>query len=380
MKKFFSILLAVCGTVLFAAADDAQVYRAATRHVDFDGNFITYYNSTELGELINRIPEVIENFSAFDESGHLKTAASAAEMVLKAMNLNALRASAMSQKELKEDLFLYKGSYYLGKNAQLPGIFSTAGFNGNLSLQGALATIPSDVIYAAQFQLMPGKFYQHLEQTIRNSKHEQIKTLCNMVVRGTNVDVNKLLNSANGLYTVIFAGENEETFRFSLTIPDNDGTISAELKKLLPPDPGNPNRSLIPAPMKKKREYFKPEIVYLDKQIMLVSSFERCLAVQHRPYGLRADFIRLLPATGAGFSFLNITPKTLNNLKKKCQDKPVILALLNTLSPANAAEVVKIAPDGIYSVGVADFSLTAAYFNFSQRLSGFTNEAKANKK
>ena len=67
-------------------------------------------------------------------------------------------------------------------------------------------------------------------------------------------------------------------------------------------------------------------------------------------------------------------------LKKKCQDKPVILALLNTLSPANAAEVVKIAPDGIYSVGVADFSLTAAYFNFSQKLSAFTDEAKANKK
>ena len=380
MKKFFSALLAACGVVLCAAPDDAQIYRATTRHIDFDGNFITYYNSTELGELINQIPQVIEKISAFDESGKLKPAACAAELVLKAMNLSALRASAMSQKELKEDLFIYKESYYLGKNAQLPGIFSTAGLNGNLSLQAALATFPADVVFAAQFQMMPGKFHQHLDRTIKNSKHKQIQTVCEVTCKNTKVDVAKLLNSANGLYTVIFAGETEDTFRFSVTIPDNDGTIAAELKKQLPPDPKNPNRSRLIVPMKKKREYLKPEIIYLDKQIMVVSSFERCIAKNHRPYALKADFVRQLPATGAGFAVLNITPEFLANLKNLCKDKPVILTLLNTLSPASGAEVVKIAPDGVYSVGVADFSLTAAYFNFSQKLATIIDEAKAIKK
>ena len=192
------------------------------------------------------------------------------------------------------------------------------------------------------------------------------------------IDIAKLLNSANGLYTLILAGDSEETFRFSLTVPDNDGSISAELKKLLPPDPQNPNRSVIP--VKKKREYLKPELVYLDKQIILVSSFERCVAKIHRPYALKADFVRQLPANGAAFSVLNITPQTLESLKRLCKDKPVILTLLNTINPASGAEVIKIAPDGVYTVGVADFSFSAAYFNFSQKLATIIDEAKALKK
>ena len=380
MKKLFSTLFAASAITLCAAPDDAQVYRATTRHIDFDGSFLCYYNSTELGQLINQLPQVIEKFSAFDESGRLKPAAAAAEMILKAMNLNALRASAFSQKELKSDLFIYKESYYLGKAAALPGIFSTAGQNNDLSLQAALASMPADLIFASQFQLMPGKFFQHVDNTIKSSKHEQIKTVCDMSCPNAKIDIAKLLNSANGLYTLILAGDSEETFRFSLTVPDNDGIISAELKKLLPPDPKNPNRSVIPMQMKKKREYLKPELVYLDKQIILVSSFERCVAKIHRPYALKADFVRQLPANGAAFSVLNITPKTLESLKRLCKDKPVILTLLNTINPASGAEVIKIAPDGVYTVGVADFSFSAAYFNFSQKLATIIDEAKALKK
>ena len=201
-----------------------------------------------------------------------------------------------------------------------------------------------------------------------------------MMIQGTKVDVAKLLNSANGLYTVILAGDSKETFLFSVTIPDNDGTLAVELKKLLPPDPKNPNRSIIPATIKKNREYFKPEFVYLDKQVILVSSFDRCIAKTHRPYALKADFTRLLPAEGAGFAVMNITPKTLESLKKCCEDKPAVLALLNTLSPASYAEVVKLAPDGVYSIGVADFSITSAYFDFSQKLAQIASNAKANKK
>ena len=124
----------------------------------------------------------------------------------------------------------------------------------------------------------------------------------------------------------------------------------------------------------------KPELVYLDKQIILVSSFERCVAKIHRPYALRADFVQQLPANGAAFSVLNITPKALANLKNFCKNKPLILALLNAISPASGAEVIKIAPDGVYTVGVADFSFSAAYFNFSQKLSTFAEEAKSLKK
>ena len=380
MKKLFSTLFAASAIALCAAPDDAQVYRATTRHIDFDGEQIVYYNCTELGQLINKLPGVIEKISAFDESGRLKPAAAAAEMILKAMNLNALRAVAASQKELKSDLFIYKSSSYLGKAAALPGIFSIAGENGNLSLQSALASMPADLIFASQFQLMPGKFFQHVDSTIKNSKHEQIKTVCDMSCPNAKIDIAKLLNSANGLYTLILAGDSEETFRFSLTVPDNDGSISAELKKLLPPDPKNPNRSVIPMQMKKKRKYLKPELVYLDKQIILVSSFERCVAKIHRPYALKADFLRQLPANGAAFSVLNITPKTLGSLKRLCKDKPVILTLLDTINPASGAEVIKIAPDGVYTVGVADFSFSAAYFNFSQKLATIIDEAKALKK
>lgn len=385
MKKISAMFLALCSTMmLYAAPDDAQVYRAATRHIDFDGDSIIYYNSTELFSMLNSLPETGGKIAAafIDPVGHdrIKLVSDAAKILVEALNLDALRAIAWSHKELRSDLHIYKSSCYLGKEAQLPGIFNISGINGNISLQDVLAALPSDLIFAAKMQIMPGKFYGNLMETIQKSDHPQIKNFCNMFIQGVPVDVAKLLNSANGLYTLIIAGETPETFRVSLTIPDRDGTISAELKKVLPPSPQSPGRTVLPCPIGKGQDILRPEIVYLDKEIMLVSNGARCLETPHRPYALKADFLRLLPASGAGFTFVNLTPKAIASLKSAVAPQiPALTGLFNTLTPANLAEVTRVSPNGIYSIAVADFSIESVYFDFCMKLGEIINQMQSAK-
>ena len=385
MKKTIFTLLAVCGTLLLSAApDDLQIYRATTRHVDFDGNILTYYNTTELFSLLDSLPEFLGKIlSALNETpDKQKLIEDSVKLAVDGFNFKAVRATAWSQKEIKPDLYIYKLSNYLGKSAQMPGLFSLAGINGNPSLQGALAMLPSDVIFAHQSQLQPGKFYAHLTALARNSQNPQIagaENLLNIMINQQKINLPALLNSASGLYTLIIAGETPETFRFSLTIPDRYGLLSAKLKQDLPPVPNAPGRSKLPIPVVKGFEFIQPEFVYLEKEVILVSNFDRCLGKIHRSCELRADFLRLLPATGAGFTVLKFTPAALANLKKSFKNQPTIMELLNTLSPASAAEVIRITPDGVHSIGVADFSISSAYYKFSHKMSTVISNIQAAK-
>lgn len=385
MKKRVFTLLVTCGALLLSAApDDAQIYRATTRHVDFDGETLCYYNTTELFSLMDSLPKFLgKMLSALNEApDKQKLVEDSVKLFVDGFNFKAVRAAAWSQKEINPDLYIYKSSTCLGKSAQMPGLFSLAGINGNLSLQGALAMLPADVIFAHQTQLQPGKFYAHLTDLARNSKNPQIagaENLVNLMLNQQKINLPALLNSASGLYTFIIAGETPETFRFSLTIPDRHGILAATIKKFLPPAPQTPGRSKLPIPPAKGFEFIQPEFVYLEKEVILVSNFDRCLGKIHRSSELRADFLRLLPATGAGFTVLKFTPTALANLKKSYQNQPVIMELLNTLSPASAAEVIRITPDGVQSIGVADFSISAAYFKFSQKLSSVITSIQAAK-
>ena len=360
MKKILTLLFSLsCAVTVFAAPDAAQIFRSTTRHVDFDGENLLYLNTTELGTLINKLPAGLGKIGSAalgEKKEDVNTFVCGAEILLKTLNLNALQAVAASEKKYKDDLYVSKSVLYLGKDAALPGLFNTSGFSNNCSLNEALAEMPSDVIAAIKFQFYPGTLYAGLEKNIEVMGDAAIKEMYVTVkseLAQKGIDLKQLLNSAGGTWSIIAAGSSEKDLRVSITIPDNDGTLTAVLKKFLPPGANTPDRSFIPGPMSKQ----KPAVLYLDKKIVLVSDAERCAKIE-RPFSLPADFVRMLPAKAAGFKVVRLSPELIAGLKqmKEVTKEPVLQQLIAGLKPGLSFEATQIESDAVRNVTVADFS------------------------
>lgn len=359
MKKFQALLFSLsCTVTLFAAQDAAQIFRNTTRHVDFNGENLFYFNSIELGATINALPAHLSKMAVAFEApaDKVNTTRCGANIILKTLNLSALKAIASSEKQYKKDLYLSKTVLYFGKDAQMPGLFNISRFANNCSLNEALAEFPSDVIAAIKFPCYPGDLNTELEKNIGIMGNPEIKMFYAEIrsqLAKNGIDANKLNASIGGNWSIIVAGKSEETLRFTISIPDNDGTLTALLKKHLPPDAATPDRSFIPDPPPNTR----PAILYMGNRVMLVSDAARCAKIE-RPFALPADFVRMLPANAAGFKVVNLSPELLAGLKqmKFIRKNPVALKVVNSLKPGLAFETTLAESDAIRSITAADFS------------------------
>ncbi len=358
MKKLSALIFSLCCTAaVFAAPDAAQIYRNTTRYVDFDGNTLMYYNTAEFFSLFNTLPNRIGKImTAMDADAKLvSTVSSAMEIILKSCNLSAIKATAHSQKQCAKTLYLSKSVAYTGKNGVVPGCFDTSKNLNTYNLNAVLAEFPVDTIAALKFQYFPGELNASFEKNLGSSNNADVKNFFAQTrakAQKNGIAIDKLLASANGNWSMYVAGNSLETFRIAITIPDNDGSITAVLKKHLPPSPETPDRSFIP-PLPDSK--MKPAILYLGKQLMLVNDFERCTKIE-RPFSIPPEFARMLPANAASFSFLKISPELIAALRQMKDLPPQAKLLLDALYPCLAVDAAVVESDAVRSIGVADFS------------------------
>ena len=370
MKKLSMFVFSLCCiAAVFAAPDAAQIYRNTTRHIDFDGDALMYYNTTELFSLFNTLPNRIAKIiTAMDaDSKSVNAASSAMEIIFKSCNLSAIKATAYSRKKCAKTLYLSKSFAYTGKNGVVPGCFDTSKNLNTYNLNTVLAELPVDTVAALKFQYFPGEMNAAFEKNIEQCSNAEVKKFFADVrtkAQKEGIAIDKLLASANGNWTIFFAGDSPETFRVTITIPDNDGSITELLKKHLPPSPQTPDRSFIP-PLPESK--MKPAILYLGKQIMIVSDFDRCTKIE-RPFSIPPAFAAKLPANAASFSFIKISPELIANLQKMKDIPEQVKPLLYALYPCQAVDAAVVESDGLRTVGVADFSFNDLLINLLSTL------------
>ena len=365
MKILSALVFSLCCTAaVFAAPDAAQIYRNTTRYVDFDGETLMYYNTAEFFSLFNTLPNRIGKImTAMDADAKMvSTVSSAMEIILKSCNLNAIKATAHSQKQFAKTLYLSKSVAYTGKNGVVPGCFDTSKNLNTYKLNDVLAELPFDTVAALKFQYFPGELNDAFEKNLEQCSNAEVKNFfaqARAKAQKDGIAIDKLLASANGNWTIFFAGYSPESFRVTITIPDNDGSITAVLKKHLPPAPQTPDRSFLP-PLQQSK--MKPAILYLGKQIMIVSDFDRCTKIV-RPFSIPPYFANKLPADAASFSFLKISPELIDNLRQMKDIPPEVKPLLDALYPCQAVDAAVVESDGLRSVGVANFSINDLVIN-----------------
>ena len=370
MKKLSTLVFSLCCTAaVLAAPDAAQIYRNTTRHIDFDGDTLVYYNTTEFFSLFNTLPTRIGKIMAAMDADpkRVNAVTSAMDIILKSCNLSAIKATAYSRKKCTPTLYLSKSFAYTGKNGVVPGCFDTSKNLNTYNLNTVLAELPVDTVAAMKFQYFPGELNAAFEKNLELCKNAEVKNFfakARAKAQKDGIAIDELLASANGNWTLFIAGHSPETLRLTITLPDNDGTITALFKKHLPPSPKTPDRSFLP-PLPESK--MKPAILYLGKQIMFVSDFDRCTKIE-RPFSIPPQFTRLLPANAASFSFIKITPELIASLRQMKNIPSEVKPLLDALPLGQAADAAMVESDGLRTIGVADFSFNDLVFNLLSTL------------
>lgn len=368
MKRFYlsciALLMMLSAT---AAPNPAQIFKNTTRHIDFDGNLLLYYNTTELFELLQKFPAQLTAAGKAIQAAppaKLQLINDSADLIIKSLNLHALQAAAWSLKPLKNGLYISKESLYLGNNALLPGIFNCTGITNRFTLDGVLSELPSDLIAAVKFQFNTAGFYAGVEKNVNSSPNAEIKAYYNMaktMLATQGIDLKQLLGSASGEFTFIAAGDSPETLRSMLIIPDQNGAVAAACKKFFPADSTAPDRSFLPA----KGLKFRPALLYLDKKTVLVSDFASCTKAS-KPFDVPADFRRHLPENAATIGIINISAQLLKNVRnipiKNPKQAAMFRKFIDTLTPGLAVEMLKVERDGTRSVTISNFTLSDLYY------------------
>ena len=372
MRKFFTSLFIIFALTAVASPDAAQIYRSTTRYVDFDGNALFYYNTTELLKYWQQLPSVFAPVVLkFVDAPHdriIPLVKDGADILNKTLNLQALKAVAGSSKRLKNGLFVNKLFLYVGNDVNQPGAFNYSNFANDITIEQFLTSLPEDVILANMFQLTPGDFYAELDKNINTSTNQELLMAYNMLkisLVSMGIDPVKLSASANGKYLLFIAGNSPESFRFSLVIPDSTGNISAALKQAFPPATATPDRSMLPA-----QHGMNPALLYLDKSIVLVSDFDRCTKI-YKSFGIPESFRRLVPAKAGAYGVINISQQLIDNMQTIIPNdkevRGVLMKLLFGIKPGLSVHATTVERDGARIIDIADFSIEDAYYKFLMR-------------
>lgn len=371
--KFITGLLtaAAAAMCLHAAPGDARIFRNTIRHVDMDGQELLFFNTTGLLSRLNNLPGLVKKCALAIQTPPARAdiAAAGTAIAVKTLNFQALQGLASSTKELPGNIWLSKHYSYLGNNLNLPGIFDCRNITNKYTIADELSKLPSDLIFAVKIQLNTQNFYEELSKNIQNSGNAVIQSgfsMLNAMAAQSGSDLKALTTAINGEIFIIIAGSSEKDIRMSLTICDNNGQLSAMLKKFLPPAPGTPDRSIIPpdgAP-----EFLRPAIFYQGNQVVLVSNVNRPMA-NGKKFTAPRKFAACIPAAGAGFCAFQLTPELIATLRSFKAGLPLPLqSTLNALKPACAIECRQIERDGIKSTVISDFSYEQIVFEYNKAI------------
>lgn len=344
-KRFWMSAFFACGLSLaaFAAPQDKATFDATIKHVDMGGEMLQYQNTRGMQEFFAKIPAAVRIFTAGQE--YAATVDCAVESVLKLINIQAYKAYAASSAEAYPGIYNFKTFALLDMQAKSLFIDPNAP-NKPLDWQ----SLPADTRFAVKQYINLGRVWNMVYNEAKNNKDPQIRQLADMVVaaRQNGIDIHALFASFDGDIEILLTGTSLEDAAAKVVIPDKNGSISALLKMLVPPQ-GDSNVGVIPTPVANIK------VIYEQGKITAVSN-DKLLTRPTQTLGNKAEYeqyARLLPHSGNGYCVIDISADIINLGKTAAADEEQLVALIDLLfRPISAVGVSRTEKDG-YSTNFA---------------------------
>ena len=343
MNKRICTLIAVFSAVaLFASTPAAKSdMQFALDKVDQGGEYL--YVSSSIKEYVKFLEEL-------PPSQKIETRLQ--QLILRSMyrviGMNLVKAQAASSKEVAPGCWVYKSYHYLGrKNMQLPSIFSYLGTN-NRKLD--LANLPANTIAAVSVDIDFGAIYNLLKQEF--SSIDELKNAIPAMeesARQQGIDVKKLTASVKGTIKFCIAGTTPADLAIRIEIPDQNGEVSALIRKSLrlASDASGTTLPLFFMPVKVK---FNNRNITLTNQNQLSTAAG---TLGREP--AFANYISHIGDTGDSYALINLNSQMINTINAML---PPELRKTLTLVPISALLIGRNDPDGILAISAANFSGT----------------------
>lgn len=358
-KRFWMSALFACGLSLaaFAAPQDKALFDATIKHVDMGGEMLQYQNTRALQEIVDKIPAVVKIFAEGEPMA--PTIDSAVQSVIKLLNIKAIKAGAASSVEVAPGIYCLKD--FILVDMQAKALFIDPDMpNTILDWQG----LPADTRIAIKQYVNLNRIWQMVYNEIKNNQDPQIRQLADMidaVRQQQGIDIHALFASFDGDVEILLTGTSLEDAAAKVVIPDKNGSISALLKIVAPPQ-GDSNIATVPTPVANIK------VIYEQGKITAVSN-EKLLAEPVETLGDKAEYkkyARILPERGYGYCIVDLPAELINMGKAAIGDEKELLAVIDMfIRPVSIVCVGSTKKDGFAATVASNFSIAQLMQSFS---------------
>ncbi|MBE6400399.1 MAG: hypothetical protein E7041_09715 [Lentisphaerae bacterium] len=294
MKKLFLTALLGCGLSAFAAD---PYFDQATKHVDFGGEMLSYQNTSAISaELNSQLPEICAGFCKDDNSAVL--ASDISKLILRLLDLSSLRAVAVSSKQIAPDVFVFKQAVIFDPETKSI-LVNPANQNRMLTWQN----LPADTRLALEIDLNIPHAWNRIKSEIAASGNPDIQKLQTALdeLKNNGVDLDQILDSATGRFSLLVTGNNLHDLNIRVVIPDQNNLISSKLKPVLPPRPDSNTFEIVLAAR-------TIQVVYAEKSIVVVTDPKLLAAPERTLVSLPQfqQFAKQLPDSGCNYFIMNM--------------------------------------------------------------------------
>ena len=303
MKKAFAAIILFVGAAL-SAAD--PYFALAVKHVDSDGEALSYRNLTRVTTRIEQLVagSLYRICPGDDEQNTaIRNGVTAA---FKLLDLTSFRAMATSSVELAPETFLYKDYVVVAKDSKSILVNRSA---RDLPLD--YLELPADTRIAISMDVDLGRIWQLVKEEIAATKDAELNDLLAQTERlkQHGIDLDRIMAAMLGRFLLMVSGDSIQTLGLRLDIPDKDGSLSAQLRMFMPTAEGS-NAVQLPLPLE-NTPFGVPQLVYAPGRIQLVSDAK--VLNPARKLGsvpVFGKFAKLMPKTGTGYIVIDL-PKEL---------------------------------------------------------------------
>ncbi len=276
---------------------------------------------------------------------------------IKLLDLEAFKAVAISSKEVKPGVFVFKN-------------FTCTDFNSNSILFDVKqknevcqwTTLPADTRVAAKYSINFKKAWNTIKQDAVNAPPAVAMIVVQAeALKNQGMDPELWLSSLSGEYSFLICGETIETAEFKVVIPDKLGILSNMIKGMFPPQPDN--SVILPFPINNRT----PKAIFQGNSIVIVSS-DKMFKKPAKTLLSKPEYQQYnacLPQKGIDYLVIDFTAAWLNSIKKQIHtgDDIIMQQLVKSfdnVKPFSLVSVGGIAPEGFFSVTASNFSLIQA--------------------
>lgn len=350
-KRFLFSAFAACGLSLSAFATPAQVqnnFKQAINEVDAGGEYICYGDLTYTHDIFTKkFPSLIRKVAKNTQYASLINQAT--NSILKLINFKAFKAVAYSSIEQAPGVFVTK-AFLLADMHRNSILIDNTAVNSTLDL-GAL---PADTRIAFKGHLNLARAWSMIYKEVKFNPNPQIRNLAKELDREINnsgIDVHAVMASINGEVEILLAGTGPQDVSAKVVIPDANGSITEQLKKILN------NRTMIP--LGTNTGIFV-NIVYGNGKITAVTNRKLLRRPMHS-LASREDFrvyAAQLPKQVSEYLIVDI-PQELIDLGRAMAEQEggeKVGKAFDHLQPISVIVVGETKANGIKSVAVSNFS------------------------